>query len=71
MTRKMVYIHMKYPDGSHATDCKGCRGERDAALAAVKRVRAFVDGFAERGGGKLDPGDELWIMAIRRELDGQ
>jgi hypothetical protein len=42
-----------------------------AAAEAVQRVRAFVDGFAERGGGHTTATDELWIMAIRRALAGE
>lgn len=42
-----------------------------AAELAVERVREFVDGFAKRGDGLVNTTDELWIMAIRRELDGE
>jgi hypothetical protein len=38
--------------------------------AAVERVRAFIDGFAERGGGHVTATDELWIMSISRS-DGR
>lgn len=41
----------------------------DYRVAKLERIREFVDGFAERGGGKVSATDELWIMSIRRLLD--
>lgn len=45
--------------------------ERNDAEATVRRVREFVDGFTERGGGLVNTTDELWILALRKVLDGE
>ena len=43
----------------------------DELQEQIDRVRAFIDGFAGRGDGlPLTATDELWIMSIRRCLDG-
>lgn len=45
--------------------------ERDQYAAQVQAVQEFVDGFAARGGrGPITDIDQLWILAIRRRLDG-
>ncbi len=44
--------------------------ELTEAEATIDRVRTFVDGFAERGDGlPLSTTDQLWILAIRKQLD--
>lgn len=41
------------------------------AEATIARVCAFVDGFEARGDGlPLSTTDQLWILAIRKQLDG-
>lgn len=51
---------------SHAAGAKVTEAE-----ATVRRVREFVDGFTERGGGRVNTTDQLWILALRKVLDGE
>ena len=40
------------------------------AEAAVERVRKHVDGFVDRAPDLVNNTDRLWIIAIRKQLDG-
>lgn len=56
---------------NHRAGCSMRADELAKAQATIDRVRAFVDGFEERGDGlPLNTTDQLWIVSIRKVLDG-
>lgn len=53
-------------------DAPSCEDEGPTAEETVERIREFVEGFEARGEGlPLSTADQLWIMSLRKILDGE